>query len=63
MDSKPIYYSKTFWFNIISVIVTVAAAFGFNQFQPDAQMGEYATVIVAIINIILRFYTAQPISK
>lgn len=60
---KPIYQSKTFWFNLLTILVSVAAVFGFQAYQPDAQMTEITTIIVGIVNIILRLYTSQPIGN
>jgi hypothetical protein len=54
--------SKTFWFNVIAFAVAVAQAFGFGGFTPDPQLAEYITVAVALINIVLRFATKQPVS-
>lgn len=61
MDAKSILTSKTFWFNVLALIVTIAGAFGFTTFQPDAKTGEYALVAVTIINLVLRFYTSQAV--
>ncbi len=53
--------SKTFWFNLLAGLVALAQAFGFAGFTPDPRMAEYVTVAVALINIILRFATTQPV--
>ncbi len=37
---KPFYQSKTFWFNILFVIVGLAGYFGFTDYQPDANISE-----------------------
>lgn len=58
---KAFYTSKTFWFNALTVIVAVAAYFGFGDFNPNGDTVELGAVIVAVINIILRFVTTQPI--
>lgn len=58
---KPFYTSKVFWFNVLTVVVAVAAYFGFGNFNPDGNAVELGAVIVAVINIILRFMTTQPI--
>lgn len=55
--SKEFWKSKTFWFNILALLVAVASAFGFSEFQPDSQVAEYALVIVTVVNIILHFVT------
>lgn len=51
---KPFYQSKTIWFNILAVAALVAAQFGFNDFQLDA---EVSAGVVAIVNLVLRFVT------
>ena len=59
---KSVLASKTVWFNLLAVIVIVAGAFGFNEFQPSAEVGQIAVAIVAIINMVLRvWFTREPI--
>ncbi len=62
MDPKWILGSKVFWFNVLALVVYIAGAFGFGSFTPDAKLAEYGAVAVTIINLILRFATAQPVS-
>jgi membrane-bound metal-dependent hydrolase YbcI (DUF457 family) len=59
---KPWYESKTFWFNALFLLSAVAAYFGFADFKPDANVTELAGVVVAVINIILRFITTKPVT-
>ena len=59
---KPFYLSKTFWFNVLFLAGGVAAYFGFADFKPTDNVMELTSVAVAVINIILRFVTTQPIS-
>jgi hypothetical protein len=54
--------SKTLWFNLLAFAVAVASNFGFAGFTPDAHLAEYITVAVAVINIILRLVTTQPLT-
>jgi hypothetical protein len=54
--------SKTLWFNLLDFAVAVASNFGFAGFTPDAHLAEYITVAVAVINIILRLVTTQPLT-
>ena len=59
---KDWYTSKTLWFGILSLIVALAGIFGFNEWQPTADVSGAITAIVAIINIVLRVYfTDKPL--
>lgn len=59
MEAKPIWASKTFWFNLLALIVAIASAFGFGVFEPSPEVKQVALGIVAIINIVLRFVTSK----
>ncbi len=61
-DAKNFWKSKTFWFNLLALLLAVAASQGYGAFTPDAQVGEYATVIITLMNIVLRFMTTQPVT-
>lgn len=58
-DAKPIWASRTFWFNLLALVVTIATAFGFRDFEPSPEAERVALGIVAIINIVLRLVTAK----
>ena len=58
---KAFYESKTFWFNVLALIVAVAGVFGFANWQPDQNMVEIIGVVVAAVNIVLRFLTKQAV--
>ena len=58
---KPWYQSKMFWFNALYLVLAVATYFGFGDFQPPADTMELGAVLVAVINIVLRFVTRVPI--
>ena len=59
---KPFYQSKTFWFNVLFLISAVAAYFGFGDFSPSGDTVELASVVVAVINIALRFVTDKSLT-
>ena len=58
---KAFWKSKTFWFNVLALIVAVAGAFGFAGFKPSPDVEQAGYVIVALINLLLRFLTKKPI--
>ena len=58
---KPFYESKTFWFNVLFLIGAVASYFGFGEFNPSNEAVELASVLVAVLNIALRFATNKGI--
>lgn len=58
---KPFYESKTLWFNVLALIVIVATAFGFADFEASGDIVELGSVIVAVVNIVLRFVTNKGI--
>lgn len=51
---KKFYLSKTFWINLIAIIALVG--FGMETVSPEIQIA-----ILAVINMVLRFITKQPI--
>lgn len=55
---KPWYLSKTLWVNILAVVVLLLQVqFGF-VVEPEEQVG-----ILAVINLILRVFTDQSVTK
>ena len=58
---KPFYQSKVFWFNILFVIVALAGFFGFTDYKPSADVSELAAVLIAVINLALRFAVKLPL--
>lgn len=62
MESKPIWYSKTFWFNLLVGILTVLDAnMGYiKQFAPE-QVYLYLAAGVAAVNLFLRMSTKQAV--
>ena len=57
---KKWYASKTELFNIIALIVTVLGYFGYSGELP-AEWAVFVPAIVAIVNMILRLVTKEPI--
>ena len=51
--------SKTILFNVVAVVVFVAMSFGYADFAPDPELMALAA---AILNIVLRFVTTEPVS-
>lgn len=60
---KPFYRSKTFWFNMVTIMVTVASFMGY---VPNQELAEQVTVglvsISPLINLGLRFITKSEIT-
>jgi len=61
-NGKRWYMSKTLIFNILALIVAIAAGFGYKGELP-AEWAVFVPAIIAIINLILRFATDRPIRK
>lgn len=58
---KPIYLSKTFWFALLYLLVNLAGLFGYDTYQPDAQLVEIVGIVVAVVAIGLRMVTREGI--
>lgn len=61
-EQKPIYQSKTFWFNILAGVVALAGLFGFAEFEPGENAAETIAIVLAAVNLILRYVTKQGVS-
>jgi protein-S-isoprenylcysteine O-methyltransferase Ste14 len=66
MQSKSFWESKTFWFNLLTLLVTVALPvlnhFGWAEFEPGAEWVAITGVLVTVVNLILRlWFTRQAI--
>ena len=61
MDAKSVFASKVFWFNVLSLVVVIANGFGFADFSADPMLGQYAAVIITVINVVLRLATKKPV--
>ena len=63
MFTKKWYASKALWFNVLALVVAVAAEFGYSGELP-AEWGVFVPAIVIVINLILRlFFTQSKIVK
>jgi len=60
-DAKSILLSKTFWFNVLALLMIVGEAFGFAEFSRDPAVDQYALIIITLANIALRMFTKQPV--
>ncbi len=56
--TKTFLKSKTFWFNVLAVIVAIASAFGYSGEVPTGVI-VFLPAIIALINLALRFATNQ----
>ena len=61
MVGKEFWKSKTFWFNVLALVVIVTEAFGYVDFVPSEDTAEYAAAVITVINVILRFVTKEPL--
>lgn len=58
MQAKPIWQSKTFWANIVALAGTLV---GTEVLNAEMQ-GEIVAGIMAVLNVVLRFVTKQPVT-
>lgn len=53
MQTKPIWQSKTFWFNVLVVVIGVAAVMA-DPAQYGDEVAKWAALILAVGNVVLR---------
>lgn len=58
MDCKSVFASKTVWLNVIAAVIAIVQGF---QGQPWINP-EWQALILAVLNVIVRFLTSQPVS-
>lgn len=64
MQSKPWYQSWTIWANLLALVVYVANGVGFADFRAEPWVSDVGTIIVLIVNIVLRYLrTERPIAR
>ena len=59
----PFYRSKTFWFNLLTIAIAVAALFGFQDFQPSSSTQDIILLVVGVVNLVLRLLPARNIAS
>ncbi len=58
MDGTKVWWtSKTIWMNLIALVGSILIAIGFDP----GRWAEISTVSLAVVNLILRLYTREPI--
>ena len=70
MEPKDILTSKTFWFNLLVLLIAVAGVFGFGEYVPSLEDQEaidsivlLVAALVPVVNLVLRtFFTYRPVS-
>ena len=55
MQTKKWYQSWTIWANVLALALFVANGLGFGDFKPDPWVTEVGTIIVLMLNIVLRY--------
>ena len=58
MESKNFLLSKTIWVNGLALVGTL---FGLDQLAPIEFREEIVIVVMAVVNLVLRFMTKSPI--
>jgi len=61
MESKKIWQSKTFWFNLVSGLVGVVGVLQGNELINDPKVQAAFASVVSVGNIVLRLLTDKPI--
>ena len=54
---------RTVGFFVLALLVGIANAFGFADFQMSAEQAEWFAVVVPLAGLLLRFITKTPIFK
>jgi hypothetical protein len=59
MDATKVWWtSKTIWMNLIALVGSIVIAIGFDP----GRWAEISSVSLAVVNLILRLYTREPIT-
>lgn len=57
-NAKPWWTSKTIWTNLIALVGSLVVALGLDA----GRWAEISTVSLAVVNVVLRFVTNEPVS-
>ena len=60
-ESKPFWKSKTFWFNVLAVVLLIAGQFGYKDFKPNEDLLQIVGILIPLFNVVLRKITTQPV--
>lgn len=55
---KEWYKEKKLWFAVLFVLVSIAAVFGYNDWQPPSDLQELVAIIQAILLLLLKYAQA-----
>ena len=61
MDTKSLFVSKTFWFNVVGLVAAVGSAFGLDLGMDEETKAQVVGGIMAVGNIVLRLVTKEPV--
>ena len=61
MPTKPFYQSRTFWLNIISLLLVVLAELAREQYGLSESWLGLLALLTPVLNVVLRFLTNQPL--
>jgi len=59
--TKSLFKSKTFYFNVLALLIAVAGPFGFSDFEPSPVVAQIVLILVPLANVALRYVTKQPV--
>ncbi len=60
-EIKKWYKSKTLWFFVLTLLVSVAGLFGYTDFAPTTQQAEILGVIISVFGVVLRLINNEPV--
>ena len=62
VSGKAWFASKTVWFGILWVVVSIAAFFGFNEYTPTPFVMDLVATLNGVAILVLRYFTKTPIT-